>query len=112
MTASTAAVVHPPCEPTGWGEPGLPFRHSEAIAAQWWLDHPDAAELQRRADVAAAELEAATEAARAARAVVLDKPEMCGAKAIGTECHRAVHPLWQQHEDFEGHGWFSGEAPR
>ena len=60
----------------------------------------------------AAELERAIARSRAARAVPLAKPEFCGAKAVGTECIRLVHPLWELHEDWEGHTWCSGEAPR
>lgn len=57
-------------------------------------------------------LTVAIERSRAARAVDLEKPELCGAKAIGTECVRPVHPTWEQHEDWLGHTWFAGEAPR
>jgi hypothetical protein len=96
--------------PTGWGEPGS-IRHAEDIGAHWWHDHPDARELQRRSDEAAAELERARAGVRQALAFE-DVREQCGAKAVGTECHRLEHPAWEPHEDFQGHTWFPWESPR
>lgn len=57
------------------------------------------------------DLAAAMAKTRAAREP-FTQAEQCGARAIGAVCCRSLHEVWEQHEDFEGHTWFPGEAPR
>lgn len=109
-------------EPPGWGEPGT-IRHAEKLTPAPRVDlrhhgrfdtYPlplATQQLLAAGQAAIDDLERATARTQRARADIA-RPEYCHAKAVGTKCVRTVHPMWEQHEDWEGNTWFSGEAPR
>lgn len=99
----------------------LTYEHAEDLTRQprvnlrrhdKWDTYPLATQqLLANGQAAIDNLAAAMERTRAAREPFTE-PRKCGAKGVDAVCVRPEHPLWEQHETWDGHWWFPGEAPR